>query len=62
MGKKGLTFHIFPDGEKKSEKFKKWVQAMKRVNADGSAWAPGGKYVYICSKHFIEGKRFNSYI
>jgi len=47
MGKKGLTFHIFPDREKKPEKWKRWVQAMKRMNADGSAWAPGGKCLHL---------------
>ena len=56
MGKDGLTFHIFPDREKKKEKFEKWVQAVKRINKDSSRWYPNGKYIYLCSEHFMEGK------
>ena len=56
MGKEGLTFHIFPDREKKNEKWSKWVQAVKRINEDGTPWYPKGNYVYLCSEHFIQGK------
>jgi len=41
---------------KKNAKWEKWVQAIKRVNEDGSPWYPKGTYVYICSDHFITGK------
>ena len=56
MGK-SVTFHIFPDKDKKRDKWEKWVQAMKRVNPDGSAWAPGSKWVYVCSEHFQTGDK-----
>ena len=56
MEKTGLTFHISPNRIKKKEKLEKWVQAMKRVNEDGSTWCPKGNYVYICSEHFISGE------
>lgn len=56
MYDKKLSFLIFPDKVKQHERHQKWVQACKRVNADGSKWEPGGKYVYPCSEHFIEGK------
>ncbi|XP_069990406.1 uncharacterized protein [Penaeus vannamei] len=56
MNRKGLSFHRFPDREKNTQKWRLWVEAMRRVNEDGSPWAPGGKYAYICSEHFLEGK------
>ncbi|XP_065055581.1 uncharacterized protein LOC135684105 [Rhopilema esculentum] len=56
MDKKDISFHRFPDREKNADKWQRWVQAMKRVNEDGTPWAPGGKYAYICSAHFSEGK------
>ena len=52
MGK-DISFHIFPDKTKKKEK---WVQAMKRINADGTSWYPGSNYVYVCSEHFQTGE------
>ena len=55
MDKKDISFHRFPDREKNADKWQRWVQAMKRVNEDGTPWAPGGKYAYICSAHFLEG-------
>ena len=56
MGKAGLSFHIFPNKDKKQEKWQKWVQALKRVSEDGSPRYPKGNYVYLCSEHFISGK------
>ena len=41
MTEKKLTFHIFPNKES------------KRENADGSKWETKGRYVYLCSEHFI---------
>ena len=55
MKNQDVTFHIFPNREKKKEKWQRWVNAVKRINSDGSAWIPKGNYVYICSHHFIEG-------
>lgn len=53
MGKKDLTFHKFPDREKKHEKWKRWIQAQKHVNADESAWVPGGKYIYTRNREGV---------
>jgi len=33
-----LTFHIFPNQQKFIERWARWVQACKRVNADGTKW------------------------
>lgn len=43
MNREGLSLNRFPDREKNTQYWKLWVQAMKRVNEDGSPWAPGGK-------------------
>lgn len=52
MGKE-ITFHMFPiDKERRS----RWIQACKRINADGSKWDPQSKYTYICSEHFLNKK------
>ncbi|XP_045134337.1 THAP domain-containing protein 5-like isoform X2 [Portunus trituberculatus] len=56
MTHKKLSFCIFPNKKKQPERWKKWVQALNRVNHDGSDWQPGGKYVYLCSEHFMTGK------
>ena len=50
---KKLTFHIFLNKERYREGWEKWVQACERENADGSKWEPKGRYVYLCSDHFI---------
>lgn len=34
---------------------KRWINACKRVNKDGSPWNPTSKNVYLCGDHFIGG-------
>ena len=36
MHKKNLSFFRFPNKLKQSKRWEKWVQAVKRVNSDGS--------------------------
>lgn len=55
MAHKKLSFCIFPNKKKQPERWRKWVKALNRVNHDGSDWQPGGKYVYLCSEHFLTG-------
>ena len=55
MHEKKLSFFRFPNKLKQSQRWEKWVQAVKRVNSDGSKWEPHGNYVYLCSDHFTEG-------
>ena len=55
MGK-NISFYIFQNRVKKKARWEKWVQAMRRMNADGSPWYPKGTYIYICLEHFITGK------
>lgn len=49
-------FFRFPNGEKNSELRKRWVNACRRKNSDGTPWNPAGNNVYICGAHFISGK------
>ena len=51
---KKLSFLRFPNKLKQSERWKKWVQAVKRIYSDGSKWEPYGNYVYLSSDHFIK--------
>ena len=53
MIKEKLAFHIFPNKERCHECWEKYIQACKRENADASKWEPKGRYVYLCSEHFI---------
>ena len=55
MHEKKLSFFGFPNKLKQSQRWEKWVQAVERVNSDGSKWEPHGNYVYLCSDQFIEG-------
>ena len=50
-----ITFHILPNKVTRKDRHDRWVQAMKRVNPDGSPWTPTSYHVYICSEHFITG-------
>ena len=46
----GISFYRFPtDPEKRS----KWISAVKRKD-----WEPN-KYTWLCSEHFISGKKIN---
>uniref|UniRef100_A0A8C6S398 THAP-type domain-containing protein n=1 Tax=Neogobius melanostomus TaxID=47308 RepID=A0A8C6S398_9GOBI len=53
MMEKKFSFFTFPD--KNPERWKKWVKAVNRVNADGSEWKPS-KGTVLCSEHFISGR------
>ena len=55
MHEKKLSFFRFPNKLKQSQQWEKWVQAVKRVNSDGSKWEFHRNYVYLRSDHFIEG-------
>ena len=46
-------FYRFPNNN--PELRKRWINACKRVNKDGSPWNPTSKNVYICGDHFIGG-------
>ncbi|XP_064454854.1 uncharacterized protein LOC135366128 [Ornithodoros turicata] len=47
-------FFRFPAGNLHAAKRKKWVQAMRRVNEDGSPWEPTANS-RVCSDHFVTG-------
>ena len=53
MIEKNLTFHIFAKKERFKERWEKWVQACKRVNADGSKWEPKGRDVFISAQNIL---------
>ena len=46
-----ISFHVFP---KEITRREKWIQAVRRVNADGSKWKPS-THAVLCGKHFIGG-------
>ncbi|XP_033118578.1 THAP domain-containing protein 2-like [Anneissia japonica] len=46
------SFHRFP---KDSERRKKWTNALKKLNRDGTEWTPSST-ARICGEHFINGK------
>ncbi len=48
-----VSFFSFP--KKNQEQRQKWVNAVHRVNPDGSQWKPG-PYAKICSDHFVSGR------
>ena len=49
-------FVKFPSKKSKPAKWKMWVQAMKRKNADGSPWVPESEWSYVCKAHFVTGE------
>ncbi|KAK0168013.1 hypothetical protein PV327_001855 [Microctonus hyperodae] len=49
-------FYTFPRASWKLEKRKKWINAVKRKNPDGSPWTPKPTDT-ICSDHFIGGQK-----
>ncbi|CAD6233430.1 GSCOCG00007189001-RA-CDS [Cotesia congregata] len=49
-------FYRFPTAAWKLEKRKKWINAVKRKNFDGSPWYPKPSD-HICSDHFVGGKK-----
>ncbi|KAJ8720636.1 hypothetical protein PYW08_006101 [Mythimna loreyi] len=49
-------FYRFPRATWKLEQCKKWIAAVKRIDADGLPWYPRPNDL-ICSAHFIGGKK-----
>ncbi|KAH7979682.1 hypothetical protein HPB49_010486 [Dermacentor silvarum] len=45
----------FPAASLHAAKRRKWVQAMRRINVDGSTWKPTANS-RVCSEHFISGE------
>ena len=52
---KSISFCIFANRIKKKARWGKWVQTMRRVNADGSPWYLKGIYAYIFLERFVTG-------
>lgn len=50
-----VRFFRFPSAAFHAAKRAKWVVAMRRVNEDGSPWAPTGNS-RVCSEHFLTGQ------
>lgn len=50
-----VRFFCFPAASLHAAKRKKWIQAMRRMNVDGSTWTPTANS-RVCSEHFISGK------
>ncbi|ELU17812.1 hypothetical protein CAPTEDRAFT_194947 [Capitella teleta] len=49
---KKVSFHMFPVD---SERRKRWTDAVGRILADGSPWAPLANSV-LCGNHFVQGR------
>ena len=49
----GIRFFSFPS--RNAEIRELWIQAVKRINADGSDWNPT-KWSRVCSEHLIDGQ------
>ncbi|XP_065280130.1 uncharacterized protein [Dermacentor albipictus] len=49
-----VRFFRFPAATLQATRRKKWVQAIHRVNADGSPWEPTANS-RVCSNHFVTG-------
>ena len=47
-----VSFFSFP--KRNPEQREKWIQAVRRINADGSPWVPS-QHSKICSEHFVSG-------
>ncbi len=47
-----VSFFGFP--KRNQEQREKWIQAVKRINPDGSKWTPN-QHSKICSDHFVSG-------
>ncbi|XP_043279465.1 uncharacterized protein [Venturia canescens] len=54
--KNDCKFYKFPTAKWKINQRNKWIAAVRRQNVDGSPWIPK-PYNYICSDHFIGGKK-----
>ena len=52
MKDRKLSFFTFP--KNKEERKERWINAVKRVNPDGSRWRPS-KETVLCEAHFISG-------
>ena len=53
MMKRKLSFCVFP---KESVRREMWINAVKRINVDGSKWRPTSKNALLCGEHFLIGK------
>ncbi|XP_065308120.2 uncharacterized protein [Dermacentor albipictus] len=51
-----VRFFRFPAATLQATRRKKWVQAIHRVNADGSPWEPTANS-RVCSNHFVTASR-----
>lgn len=51
MMEKKFSFFTFP---KDPNRWEMWVNAVKRVNQDGTKWKPS-KETVLCSDHFLSG-------
>nr|XP_022308967.1 uncharacterized protein LOC111114789 [Crassostrea virginica]XP_022310818.1 uncharacterized protein LOC111116122 [Crassostrea virginica] len=63
MSNTDRNFYIIPKEAKRRDK---WLRAINRahVNKDGSVdrnrlWSPNSGHVYVCSAHFVSGKKVN---
>ena len=55
MMAKRMSFFLFPKENKDPKRLELWLAALNRANPDGTPWRPG-RYVSICSEHFVTGK------
>lgn len=49
-----VKFYRFPGKWYQEEQRKAWINAVRRVNPDGTAWQPK-EWSRICSNHFVDG-------
>lgn len=53
-GTPGITFTVVPAASRDPERRRKWIEAINRVNPDGSEWIPS-QHSVVCSAHFVSG-------
>ena len=52
--RRNVVAGCFPSELRNSDKRKKWVAALKRINKDKSEWKPCSSD-RVCSEHFVDG-------
>ncbi|KAK7861962.1 hypothetical protein R5R35_006330 [Gryllus longicercus] len=62
----GIKFYSFPSRPYQQERRRRWIEAIQRMNSDGSPWVPS-QHSRVCSEHFVGGtisssERHPSYI